>query len=224
MNLRQRQGSLLRAQAALGSPPPLPGFEHIGRYWDERNALHVAKILPGEFYVTTKGEMITTVLGSCVSACMRDPVTGVGGMNHFMLPEHVDGASEAWEVTPVNSGTRYGTFAMENLINEILKNGGKKERLETKVFGGGRVLDLSMEVGERNIQFVLKYLKDEGLTVSKADVGDTYPRKVNYYPETGRVMVKKMRLTQAASIRERERMHLEKLEHKEPVSTDIELF
>lgn len=224
MSNRRNKDGQLAAPSNSESSVVLPGFEKIGRYWDQRNRVHVAKIMPGEYYVTTKDEMITTVLGSCISACIRDPVTGVGGMNHFMLPEHIDGASEAWEVTPVNSGTRYGTFAMEHLINEILKNGGEKNRLETKVFGGGRVLNLSVGVGDRNIEFVLTYLEKEGLKVTKIDVGDDFPRKVNYFPKTGRAMVKKMRSTQAAGICEREREHLENLEHKVPLTTDIELF
>jgi len=224
MSIRRRQDEKQVICRAKGTAVVLPGFENIGRYWDERHGVQAAKILPGEYYVTTQNEMITTVLGSCVSACIRDPVAGVGGMNHFMLPEHVDGTSEAWEVTPVNSGTRYGTFAMEHLINEILKNGGEKERLETKVFGGGRVLNLSLNIGDRNIEFVLRYLREEGLKVTKADVGSSFPRKVNYFTKTGRVMVKKMRDNQAASICERERVHLEKIEHKVPLSSDIELF
>lgn len=105
-------------------PPALPGFEHVNRYWDVRMSLPAAKILPGEFYVSRTGEMIVTVLGSCVSACIRDRQLGIGGMNHFMLPHKGAHSTEVWG-SAVSSASRYGNWAMEFLINEILKLGGR---------------------------------------------------------------------------------------------------
>ena len=158
-------------------------------YYDSAFKSDAVKILPNEYYVTTTGEnlMLSTVLGSCVAACLRDPVTGVGGMNHFMLPEG-DASS------PASATMRYGSFAMEVLINELIKAGAARERLEAKVFGGGAVLSAmqQMNIGERNGQFVLSYLKMEGIPVLAQDLGDIHARRINFFPQEGRVMVRRM--------------------------------
>ncbi len=143
------------ARSSSTLPVALEGFEDIKRYWDRKEAVVAAKILPGEYYVTVNGEMITTVLGSCVSACIRDPAFGIGGMNHFMLPMSNDDCAGCWNGTMVNAGTRYGNFAMEHLINDILKQGARRDHLEIKVFGGGKVLTSMTDVGRRNIEFVM---------------------------------------------------------------------
>ena len=123
-----------------------PGFAHVNRYFDRLLDHVVVKILPGEYYVTTQGEAVVTVLGSCVSACIRDRRSGIGGMNHFMLPESFPG-----EVATANGrGERYGNIAMEQLVNSVLKAGGDRRELEVKVFGGGRVLAQMTDVGKRN--------------------------------------------------------------------------
>ena len=111
-----------------------------------------------------------TVLGSCVSACIRDPVIGVGGMNHFMLAK---GTSGGWGDDP--KSTRFGNFAMEKLINELIKAGCSRERMEIKVFGGGNVIDASTAVGSDNSEFVLRYLEAEGLRCAAEDLGGSYP-------------------------------------------------
>jgi len=158
----------------------LAGFSHINRYWDKQNEIISAKILPGQFYVTKENEAIVTVLGSCISACIRDPLSGVGGMNHFMLP-----ADNSGKDTKLSESARYGNFAMEMLINEILKNGGKKQNLEVKIFGGGKILRNMTDVGERNIEFAITYIKTEGLKLISSDVGSPHPRKVYYFPDSG---------------------------------------
>ncbi|MCP4407165.1 MAG: chemoreceptor glutamine deamidase CheD [Gammaproteobacteria bacterium] len=201
----------------------LSGFEDIKRYWDRKEAVVTAKILPGEYYVTVNGEMITTVLGSCVSACIRDPAFGIGGMNHFMLPMSKNDCAECWSGTMVNAATRYGNFAMEHLINEILKQGARRDHLEIKVFGGGKVLATATDVGSRNIEFVMDYLHTEGFSVMAKDVGDIYPRKVNYYPQTGRVRMKKLKSTHNDTIVTREKKYMENIEHQ-PVGGDVDLF
>ena len=200
----------------------LPGFEHIKRYWDAAREIVAAKILPGEYYVTKQSEGIATVLGSCISACIRDPVARVGGMNHFMLPSGHDLTKSNQVVT---SATRYGNYAMEHLINDILKHGGRRERLEVKVFGGGKVIKdmVTMNIGERNIQFIDEYLKVEGLAILSHDVGDIYPRKVLYFPETGVVRVKKLKSLHNDTLRQRETQYFKRINEK-PVTSDIELF
>ena len=211
--------SRMRHPAGDAPPRMLPGFAHINRYWDRARAAWSAKILPGEYYVTLHGEMIATVLGSCVSACMRDPKLGIGGMNHFMLPEG-DGS---WGGTRLSLATRYGSFAMEHLINDILSQGGEKSRLEVKVFGGGRILASMSDVGLRNIEFVHRFLRDDGLRLVKQDVGDIYPRKLLYDPASGRVLMKKLKGLHNQTIAEREASYRQRIE-EQPVAGDVELF
>ncbi len=197
--------ALTKAVRTGGIPDTLPGFERIKRYWDRSQELVVAKVLPGEVYVTTQSEMINTVLGSCVATCIRDPAFGIGGMNHFMLPCEGVNCETHWGGTAANSALRYGNYAMEHLINEILKYGGRRDHLEVKVFGGGRVLAAMTDVGRRNIDFTLNYMHTEGFRIVAQDLGNTYPRKVNYFPQTGRVQMKKLRTTDGETIVNREK-------------------
>jgi len=209
---------------ASTAPPALGGFEHINRYWDHTMSVNAAKILPGEFYVSKHGEMIVTVLGSCVSACVRDRVLGVGGMNHFMLPIQGEHSTEQWGTSTVSSASRYGNWAMEFLINEILKLGGKKENLEIKIFGGGRVLDtVSTNIGERNISFVKSFLKKEGLTIQAMEAGGMYSRKVLYFPDTGAVEVRKLKSVRNKTIVRREEKYIHDIQ-EHPKEGDVELF
>jgi chemotaxis protein CheD len=202
------------------APPVLPGFEQIQRFWEPDTRRWTVKILPGEYYVTRGEEAITTVLGSCISACIRDPVKGIGGMNHFMLPED---HSSPESRSPVVLATRYGTNAMESLINDVLKLGGLRERLEIKVFGGGRVLASMTDIGARNIEFVRNYLQIEGLRANAEDVGGEQPRKVVYFPTEGRVRVRKLRPIENRGVSDRERLYMDSLGSKED-GGDIELF
>lgn len=211
-------------------PPPRPfrGYEHIKRYWDHNHNSYVAKILPGEYYVTRHGEIMMTVVGSCVAACIRDSITGIGGMNHFMLPtKSPDSPNHQWDATGVNSATRYGSYAMEHMINEILKYGGRRERLEVKLFGGGKIMNNMANVGLQNIEFVKDYVDVEGLNLLAEDLGDIYPRKILFYPTTGRVRVKKLRAMQQTvleqAVLQRENAYRRSLE-KQPIEGDIELF
>lgn len=170
----------------------LPEFSHINHYWDNDRAIVIAKILPGEFYMTRENVAIATTLGSCVSACIWDVRTGVGGMNHFMLPLTDKEAHEVdWGKRGLASdATRYGNFAMEHLINNILKYGGRRVNLKAKVFGGGKVLKHMSDVGDRNIKFVLHYLESENIEIESADLGSFYPRKIIFEPISGRAFVK----------------------------------
>jgi len=210
-----------RSRSIGKQPPALRGFSDVNRYWDKHLETYAAKILPGEYYVTTHDEMIVTVLGSCVSACIRDNVFGIGGMNHFMLPLGEEGGSSniAWNST----ATRYGNFAMEALINDILKNGGRRENLEIKVFGGGMILEHMTDIGKKNISFVRDFIKTEGFKLMAEDLGDIYPRKVHYFPLTGKVKMKKLRTLHNNTIIERENSYMDSLEAR-PVEGEIDLF
>jgi chemotaxis protein CheD len=155
-------------------------------FYDPITASWMIKVLPGKFHITRRAdEVIVTVLGSCVSACIRDVETGVGGMNHFMLASDAAGQWGADQ-----QSTRYGNFAMERLINELIKAGCPRERMEVKVFGGGNVTDTKNQIGTQNAEFVLRYLEDEGLACSAHDLGGPYPRRIQYFPSTGRVVRK----------------------------------
>jgi len=201
----------------------LRGFSDINRYWDKTHDIFAAKILPGEYYVTANNEAIVTVLGSCVSACIRDKIFGIGGMNHFMLPLNKN--TNNADIAAMSNAGRYGNFAMEKMINDILKNGGSRENLEVKIFGGGRVLQnmQTLDVGNGNINFVREYIKTEQLNLIGEDVGDIFPRKVIYFPLTGKVKVKKLRQMHNKTIIERENNYLSTFEAK-PDESDVELF
>lgn len=194
--------------------------EHLAtnKYYDRHFAKDAAKILPGEYFVSRNGVLLVTVLGSCIAACIRDPVIGVGGMNHFMLPD--DGTKGG-----VTTSARYGTYAMEILINHLLKLGAKKERLEAKVFGGGAVLAslASSNVGLRNAEFALEYLQTEGITILAKDLLESCPRKVYYFSDSGRVLVKRLNRVHNDTLYTREQTYKASLA-KEPVGGDVELF
>lgn len=203
------------------SPPPsLPGFEHVRRSWNEHLQAYTARILPGEFYVTRSGEGISTTLGSCISACIRDNLTGIGGMNHFMLPE-----SGTENGDPLSSSARYGTYAMEVLINQLIKLGAKRPNLEAKVFGGGNVMRhfTVHNIGERNADFALEYLKTEKIRVVAQDLVGIYPRKVYFFPKTGKVLIKRLRNIHNNTIFEREKEYSSRLQVT-PIAGDVELF
>ena len=200
----------------------LPGFEHINRYWDKHRECYAAKILPGEFYVTMHDEMVTTVLGSCISACIRDRVFGVGGMNHFMLPVDRDTTSSV-AVHGATPAARYGGFAMEALINEILKAGGRRDNLDVKIFGGGQILNNMTAIGRMNIDFVRHFIETENLTLLAEDVGDVYPRKVQYFPSSGRARVQRLRSLHNNTIVERETHYRDSL-GTQPIEGEIDLF
>lgn len=188
-------------------------------YYDRYFETDAVKILPGEYYATTRPMMIVTVLGSCVSACIRDRITGTGGMNHFMLPT----ASE--NNGPINASARYGTFAMEVLINQLLKLGARRQNLEAKVFGGGNVMQgfKIANVGERNSQFVREFLNDEHIPIVAEDLLDIYPRKVYFWPSTGKVFVKKLKTLHNDTVFKREQEYSSKLSNEKATGT-IDLF
>jgi chemotaxis protein CheD len=167
-------------------------------FHDPHFASDAVKVLPGEWFVADEPLLITTTLGSCIAVCLWDRVRRVGGLNHFLLPD--GGGSDD------HSG-RYGSFAMELLVNAMMKRGAARGALEAKVFGGGQVIGgmSSLNVGQRNAQFALDYLRAERITVLAQDVGDIYPRKVCFLPATGRALVKRLASGHDDTLREQER-------------------
>ncbi|WP_087866427.1 chemoreceptor glutamine deamidase CheD [Comamonas thiooxydans] len=176
-------------------PAPVSSLEQLKRqprqpgeasffYYDPHFQLNSAKVLPGEYFVSRDEMAIVTVLGSCIAACLWDRFMRIGGMNHFMLP---DGDSS-------DVSGRYGSYAMELLINEMLKLGARRESMQAKIFGGAQVMAnfTTMNVGERNTSFVTEYLQTERIPIVSEDVLDIYPRKVVFFPSTGKAMVKRL--------------------------------
>jgi chemotaxis protein CheD len=199
--------------ARLKGAPRKPGEASF--FWYETHFQSIAvKVLPGEYYVETEDILIMTTLGSCIAACLWDRNARVGGLNHFMLPE--------------GSGDdgRYGSYAMELLINEMLKRGATRNALEAKVFGGGQVIAGmdSMNVGARNTAFVLDYLKTEHIQVVSKDVLDIYPRKVCFLPASGKAMVKRLAPTQAAALQAQERAAAQRVVPQASNAGSVDLF
>lgn len=205
--------------------PTLPKFDHIKRYFDQSRNSVVAKILPGEYYVTTEQEAIATVLGSCISACIWDEKRKIGGMNHFMLPlRGTDHSQARWEFHDSYS-CRYGIWAMECLINELLKYGAKRESMRVKIFGGGNIIqDMNTPIGDQNIKFALEYIKKESLDMIGSDVGGPWPRKVLFYPQTGKVLVKRLQSMHNDTIQKREVQYQSAIIEPDNIQSDVELF
>jgi chemotaxis protein CheD len=198
----------------LKARKPKPG-EASFFYHDHHFKHDAVKVLPGEYFVTADDMVVTTVLGSCIAACIWDPRMRVGGMNHFMLP---DGGND--------SSGRYGSYAMELLINEMIKLGARRESMQAKVFGGGQVMHTftTLNVGERNTTFVLDYLQTERIAVISKDVLDIYPRKVCYFPATGKAMVKRLAHSHPETIETQERKGSAAVAAKATAGGSIDLF
>lgn len=204
-------------------PKALPQFAGISRHWDPSLDAYVAKLLPGDYYVATGGEWIGTVLGSCVSACVRDRDLRIGGMNHFMLPADSSAGLSAWSEA-ANVATRFGNVAMEMLINDLMKLGAQRSSLEVKLVGGGKVLEALTDVGARNIAFVREYVRTEGFRVIGEDLGDIYPRRVLFDPHSGAARVMKLTDARQKRVGEREQKYSQKITTTAPTSGDVELF
>jgi chemotaxis protein CheD len=200
----------------LKSRPRKPGEASF--FWYETQFRNEAvKVLPGEYFVYHEDILIMTTLGSCIAACLWDRQAKVGGMNHFMLPDGGDRGS---------AGGRYGSFAMELLINEMMKLGAQRSTMEAKVFGGGQVISgmNSMNVGERNTTFVLDYLKAEHIPVVSKDVLDIYPRKVCFLPASGKAMVKRLASANNEALLAQERAAAQKATPAAGSGGSVDLF
>ncbi len=176
----------------------------------------------GGFYVTDKDEIISTMLGSCIAVCARDRIAKVGGMNHFMLPTYSVTENRHWENTSVDAATRYGSFAMEYLINTILSKGGRKNNLEFKVFGGCDILGSLTSIGPRNVSFIKEYMDTEGYGIAAESLGGSHPIVLNYYLKSGRAKIKRLD-EKAYDIASSEKSYMHELEVNE-IEGDIELF
>lgn len=189
-------------------------------YFDRLFKQTAIKLLPGEYFVSEQGQLLVTVLGSCVSACIRDRHRRVGGMNHFMLPNlelnntHLFGAS-----------MRFGVNAMEVLINDLLRQGSQRENLEAKIFGGANMMTASgMKIGQKNAQFVQEYLKIEKIPVLAKDLLGSHARKVYFFPESGKVMVHTLRMEMTTKIMDSEQKYSLRFNQSLPSDGGSELF
>ncbi len=196
------------------------GFDDgIKRYYDQNMELTVVKLMTGDCYYTNESrEMLVTILGSCVSVCLTDPLLKFGGMNHILLPGEGTGSDQ-------QNSTRFGAFAMEELINGLLKLGAQKARMKAKIFGGGNVINNSTMIGERNIAFVKEFLHQEGIQIVSEDVGGDIARRLHYFPDTGKAMLRKLRRKEDYVILEKEKEYQSKIKRDEKEKTpDVELF
>lgn len=177
------------------------------RYFDNQFQCEAVKILPGEYFITNRDMLIVTVLGTCVSVCLRDNVSGVGGMNHFMLPDNEAHTESA----------RYGAYAMDVLIEHLLKLGAHRGNLEAKVFGGGHVISAfeGNDIGMRNVDFVLRYLHDTRIPIAARDLLDVYARKVYFFPASGRVLVRRISTLNNTTLLDREAEYRHKINRKQ---------
>jgi chemotaxis protein CheD len=208
----QRTERLTRLKARVPKPGEASFF-----FYDAHFQSEAVKVLPGEYFVFNEDMLIMTTLGSCIAVCLWDRNARIGGMNHFMLPDN--GGSGA------DSG-RYGSFAMELLINEMMKMGANRMGMEAKVFGGGAVISgmSSINVGERNTEFVMDYLKTERIPIVSKDVLDIYPRKVCFLPASGKAMVKRLAATNPEAIVQQDRAAAQKAVQPSSGAGSIDLF
>ena len=189
-------------------------------YFDREFQVEAVKLLPGQYHASRGPGSITTVLGSCVSTCLWDPVERIGGMNHFMLP----GDASAASLSTVSG--RLGVNAMELLINDMLRLGAQRRRLVAKVFGGARVLQAfeTLDVGALNSRFVLDFLREENITVLGEDLLGVSPRKLHFFPESGKVQMRKLLLHAHGVVETQERAYRDRLRLQQDASGDVEMF
>ena len=217
------QGGRPEPEGPTGAPVgPGPAFVQApsaSLYFEPTFGMNAAKILPGEYFVTEQEVVLITLLGSCVAACVRDAEMRIGGMNHFLLPDNPrqdpTGAAPA----------RYGADAMEVMINQLVKMGARRHRLQAKVFGGANVLRGLNErnVGVRNSEFVVDFLRVEGIPLMAHDLGGTQARKVAYFPATGEARVKRLATQMPATLLETEQQYRRRVSSG-PTAGSVELF
>ncbi len=187
---------------------------------DEETPLKKITIGIGELHAESEPSVITTVLGSCVSVCLFDPVKRIGGMNHILLPGNAD-------LKLFNDSARYGVNAMELLINKMLAFGAQRTRLRAKVFGGGRMIIDTPQVyspGKENTRFVFDFLETEGIQIDSFNVGGAFGRKIHFYTNSGEVLMKRTKTLSALDIRRKEKKFNEKLQKEVPKSGWSSLF
>ena len=215
---------------------PLPALPDatstpVSFYYDRELKRQVARIPPGQFFAARGEAAMVSALGSCVSACIVDPVQGVGGMNHFMLPDaahHGRAEDDEPAAKLMRASARYGAYAMEVLINRLLQLGAQRSRLVAQVFGGARVIPGLSDIGQLNIEFVISYLAREGIAVSRADLGGDAARKVSLQLPSGETRVAKLRSLHTLSVQSSETAFAASLtpwvSRKRAPKADVELF
>jgi chemotaxis protein CheD len=189
-------------------------------YFDRQFQIDAIKILPGEYFATRQPLMLTTLLGSCVAVCLMDRQARVHGMNHFLLPQGSDWHSQT------SVPARFGVNAMELLITDMQKLGAQRHRLEAKVFGAGNVLEgmSVVNIGEQNSEFIRAYLRSEQIPVLAEDLLGSFARKVFFFPDEGRVLVRKLKGSRTLVSKEAAyRQRLDRQTASQP-SGDIDLF
>ncbi len=191
--------------------------------FDAKLELEMVTILPGEYHATRERRVIATVLGSCVAVALYDSGSGVAGMNHFMLPDTI--SEDRFYLS--RSG-KYGMYAMELLINDMLKLGAGRRGLRAKVFGGGSVLSqvdgFATRVPENNVRFALEYLEAEQIPVTARDVGGNEARKIYFFTGDARVRLKRLSKTLAQPVETKELRYLERIRARRAVGSDVTLF
>jgi chemotaxis protein CheD len=196
-------------------------MEHLAptRYFDRELRVDSVKILPGQYYAARGEGSISTLLGSCVSTCLWDPLRKIGGMNHFMLPGESSASTSPWAVS-----ARFGVYAMEVLINEMIRLGAERKRLVAKVFGGAQVLQGfdKLDVGAMNARFVLEFLREEGIALAAQDLLGIAPRKLHFFPATGKAQVKRLHLQPGDVLERQERAYRDELSRAR--GGEVELF
>ena len=200
---------MVEAATREGERDESSGVSRPACYMDRHFQLPAAKIGPGEVYATQRDMLIVTVLGSCVSACLRDPLSRVGGMNHFMLP--FQGASSRSE-GPLSESARYGAYAMEVLVNHLLSLGARRDRIQAKVFGAGRIVPGMSDVGARNADFAVEYLQRENIPIIAKDLGRDEASKVYFFPRSGKVLLKRLKTLRNDTVLIREKLYAERLD------------
>ncbi|WP_428775813.1 chemotaxis protein CheD [Vibrio sp.] len=197
------------------------------RFYHSRRGVHIVKVPPGGVYCSRENELICTGLGSCISACMWDADKKVGGINHFLLPFSSVAQLRHWHADELlSTASRYGSHAMEMLINELIKLGAEREKLQVKLFGGAQMLGYKSLIGEKNIEFILSYLQQEGFDIVAMDLGGEHPRKIMFNPTNGRVWLKRIPFNEVTKLRHQEERYAHQLDeesHKQHDS-DVELF
>ncbi|MCG9596372.1 chemotaxis protein CheD [Vibrio sp. Isolate25] len=213
----------------IGLKDSKPKYEnsHFNRFYHPQKERHMIKVFPGGVYWTQEDELIATGLGSCIAACIWDDSAAVGGMNHFLLPFHNHSEINSWSPDEVvSTASRYGSHAMEMLINALIAYGATRSSLKVKLFGGAQMLGHHSMIGEKNIAFILNYVKQENLDVIAQDLGGLEPRKIIFNPLTGQAWLKRIPYTEVHHLQQEEDKYASQLdkESHRPHDDDVELF
>jgi chemotaxis protein CheD len=199
-------------------------FDGVKRYYDQNLEMTVVKLLTGDCYFTGDArEMLVTILGSCISVCLRDPVAKVGGMNHILLPGD---SNVKLSKGDLGYSTRFGAYAMEELINGMLKLGASKARMEAKIFGGGNVINNATLIGDKNVIFATQFLEQEKIPIKSKDVGGIDARRLHFFPDTGKAFIRKLKRKEDLVILDKEKEYQERIKAKFTIKSEpeVELF